>query len=666
MAFAQSGIVSIVIPDSVTEIGEEAFYECKKMTNISLSKRLTSIKKYTFYGCENLSKIIIPGSVKSIGEYAFYNCRNIKSLIIPGSVQTIENRAFLFCFNLCQVRLAYGVKTIGVYAFASCGREAGNFSIIVPDSVTSVQAGAFSVDAKILHLYYYGTQYQWSVIAHDEIEYSIVDDYIKHFEYRPLIITKQPKSVTVTAGNKVTVSVEATGKDVAYQWYYKKQGDAGWIPLSGKTGSSVSFTADMKWNGRQLYCLVSSPDGQYLKSNTAYLTVNTAVKIIPNLKITTQPVSKTVQLGNSMTLSLKAEGSGLTYQWYFKKTGQTAFSKWKGHTRATETVTPNATWNAIQLYCIVTDSLGKTVKSNTVSVKITLPLKITAHPKNTTVQLGKNGSISVKAEGTGLSYQWYYKVSDKKPWTKWSGRTHASESFKPDMTWNGRQFYCQIKDASGKTVKSNTIKLTVKKPALSITQQPKNKSVVKGTSITLSVKATGYGLKYQWYYKKKGAKSWTKWKNKTKASLSFKPDAKWNGAQFYCLVKDSSGKSVKSNPCKLTIKASPLIHPGKYRCYSYATGRGSFDYDDFKSGNTINLFVYSDNTATLYQNLYWDEGSYYDHSENITDLTFDNKAFYDSDGDVFCYYNFNENNMHLDLWYMDFDDYSFIIEEEYD
>ena len=78
------------------------------------------------------------------------------------------------------------------------------------------------------------------------------------------------------------------------------------------------------------------------------------------------------------------------------------------------------------------------------------------------------------------------------------------------------------------------------------------------------------------------------------------------------------------------------------------------------------MFVYSDNTATLYQNLYWDEGSYYDHSENITDLTFDNKAFYDSDGDVFCYYNFNENNMHLDLWYMDFDDYSFIIEEEYD
>ena len=67
----------------------------------------------------------------------------------------------------------------------------------------------------------------------------------------------------------------------------------------------------------------------------------------------------------------------------------------------------------------------------------------------------------------------------------------------------------------------------------------------------------------------------------------------------------------------------------------------------------------------MYSNLYWDEGDYYDHTENTLNLTYDNNAFYYSDGDVFCNYHFNENVMHLDLWYMDFDSYSFVIEKYY-
>ena len=105
-----------------------------------------------------------------------------------------------------------------------------------------------------------------------------------------------------------------------------------------------------------------------------------------------------------------------------------------------------------------------------------------------------------------------------------------------------------------------------------------------------------------------------------------------------------------------------LITPGEYRCYSFSTGRGSFESDDFKRKNSITLYVYSDNTASMECNLYWDDG---DHEKKLYDLTYDDTAFY-TDGDIFCNYQFNENNMHLDLWYMDFDDYSFIIEEEYD
>ena len=98
--------------------------------------------------------------------------------------------------------------------------------------------------------------------------------------------------------------------------------------------------------------------------------VNSSVMSVSVLSISVQPVNQTVAAGNSITLSLKATGSGLSYQWYFRKKGQSAFSVWNGRTHASETVAPNATWNGIQLYCVVKDSAGHSVKSSTVTVTV--------------------------------------------------------------------------------------------------------------------------------------------------------------------------------------------------------------------------------------------------------------------------------------------------------
>ena len=88
------------------------------------------------------------------------------------------------------------------------------------------------------------------------------------------------------------------------------------------------------------------------------------------LEILMQPTDKSISLGDSLKVSLKASGTKLTYQWYYKKEGQTSFSEWKGRTKDSETVTPNTTWNGIQLYCIVTDGHGDTVQSNTITITV--------------------------------------------------------------------------------------------------------------------------------------------------------------------------------------------------------------------------------------------------------------------------------------------------------
>ena len=180
-------------------------------------------------------------------------------------------------------------------------------------------------------------------------------------------------------------------------------------------------------------------------------------------------------------------------------------------------------------------------------------LQIINQPADFSAKKGETVKLSVKAEGVGLTYQWYYKKSSAKSWTKWNKQTKANVSFKMDSGWNNAQFYCLVKDKAGKSAKTQPAKATLTLE-LKITTQPKNVSVKTGKTASFSVKATGNGLKYQWYYKKKGAKSWTKWSGKTKASVSLKAAKAWNGAQFYCQVTDGNKKSVNSKASKLTVK----------------------------------------------------------------------------------------------------------------
>ena len=122
----------VVIPETVTynektyivtSIGDHAFY-CSNngytITGISIPNTVTTIGNYAFYNCSGLKNITIPNSVTYIGHYAFQYCSGISHVIIPENVTSIGTQTFSNCSSLATIVIGSSVTSIGSSAFYGC------------------------------------------------------------------------------------------------------------------------------------------------------------------------------------------------------------------------------------------------------------------------------------------------------------------------------------------------------------------------------------------------------------------------------------------------------------------------------------------------------------------------------------------------------------------
>lgn len=150
--FGGSGLAQVSFQKDVTSVPTALFRSCKKLTSITLPPTITSIEDYAFSN-SGITSIVLPNSVKTIGNGAFMNVTSkgpLKSIVIPDSVTTIGFKAFYGCSVLTNVSFGKGVTTISSSAFHGCTSLK---DVNLPESVKEIGTSAFSWCSSLEKLY---------------------------------------------------------------------------------------------------------------------------------------------------------------------------------------------------------------------------------------------------------------------------------------------------------------------------------------------------------------------------------------------------------------------------------------------------------------------------------------------------------------------------------
>lgn len=134
----ETAVVSVVIPDSVTEIDEGAFLNCRQLQEVIMGNGVTKINSFAFYGCSQLKTVVLSENLQEIGRKAFCFCESLETLDLPSSLRIIEREAFGNCFSLKSMKIPDGVRYIPRDTFFQCYSLE---KIEIPSSVTEIGTG---------------------------------------------------------------------------------------------------------------------------------------------------------------------------------------------------------------------------------------------------------------------------------------------------------------------------------------------------------------------------------------------------------------------------------------------------------------------------------------------------------------------------------------------
>lgn len=288
--------------------------------------------------------------------------------------------------------------------------------------------------------------------------------------YGPAKVTVHPADTTIYSSDTGTLFVAATGDaPLSYQW--QRRVGSSWANVSGATSNQLAVS-----NAGFYRCVVNNG----VSSDTS---AAAEVTVLSSVAIVSSPNNTVANLGDSLSLNVQATGDNLQYEW--SKNGQTLFSENSASLNfASLKELDEGTYG-----CRVFNGGGSQNCGN-FNLTVNAPVLITEQPTSQSSYVGGSATFSVAASGDPApQVQWYFKSN-----VVGTGNTLTLNNLSANQAGD---YTCVVTNSVSEQP-CTTATLTINSLA-QITQQPANTSAATGSTVNLSITATGEDLNYAWY-----------------------------------------------------------------------------------------------------------------------------------------------------------------------
>lgn len=363
------------------------------------------------------------------------------------------------------------------------------------------------------------------------------------------VITGQPVGGSLCTGQSYTLSVAATGSNLAYQW--TKDGiiltDAG--AFSGTNAADLIVTSAGTGESGVYQCLVTGTCGN-LASSPAVLTVNKPVVF------TTQPVNRTICSGNQLTLTAIASGSITTYQWYKDGIALSDGVNMAGSNTSVLSITNIAQPASGTYHCVAT-GLCNVITSAPSLVTVIDPPSVTSDPAGITVCENQHILLQTQASGSNLAYQWKVNGISFTDSANVSGSQTGDLQIQLIKAESAGLYTCEVSNTCG-SVNSNPAAVMVNIPA-TIVSQPQPVSACQGEQVSLAVSATGDNLQYQWKQQGINITDNATTQGSQANVLTLSSLSSSHQGDYQCVITDLCGNTLNSEPVTVTVNEPVVI-----------------------------------------------------------------------------------------------------------
>ncbi len=421
-----------------------------------------------------------------------------------------------------------------------------------------------------------------------------------------VFIDVQPESELVGFSQEsVTLSVDARGSNLSYQWQKYDASSGQWVDLAGATSSTYTISDAEASDSGEYRCVVSNA-GMSVVSGVSHLGILDSPVISSN--------STSTAAGTPLELTVNSV-EGASYAWEFKANGSGEWSAVGGNSPSL-TITPTELSMSGDRYRCTLTLAGKSALSNEYVVSMVSAIEISEQPKNTEVIGGTSVELSVVASGA-TSYQWQMFDSEYGDWNDISGAVSSSYVIdEVTQEYHNSFFRCRL-TSSAQDIYTDTARIYIKDY---YTVSPETASVEIGGNAEFSVINAPSGASFQWESKSAGESEWVVISGATSSTYTLAgAAASDNNRTFRCYVEDSSGGAystygVLTIDTGVTIVSQPVdraVDAGETVSFTVGvsgTAKFQWQYRTSETGQWTNILPAVDATysfsAALSQNGY--------------------------------------------------------------